>query len=138
MSHLFIDYFTQWRDKELQHQIQLQEKTEREREQFKVQATAATVRATAAEERVHLLSEQLQQEQSRHCEREEYLEMRARDAEAQLVDSQSQWIVSRNEIEITEDELGRGAWGSVSVAKFGGTLVTAKCYHQVLMSQHNL
>ena len=131
MSCLFIDYFTQWRDKELQHQIQLQERTEREREQFKV-------RATAAEERVRLLSEQLQQEQSRHREREEYLKMRTRDAEAQLVDSQSQWIVSRNEIEFTKDELGKGAWGSVSVAKFRGTLVAAKCYHQVLMSQHNL
>ena len=34
--------------------------------------------------------------------------------------------------------LGQGAWGKVKVAKFRGTCVAAKCYYQILLSEHNL
>ena len=30
------------------------------------------------------------------------------------------WMVSREEIEMTKEELGRGGWGVVKVAKFRG------------------
>ena len=64
--------------------------------------------------------------------------MRAREAEAQLHEVQSHWIIPRSEIELTEEILGQGAWGKVEVATFRGTLVAAKCYHQILLSDHNL
>ena len=32
----------------------------------------------------------------------------------------TQWVVARQEIELTGPELGRGAWATVSVAKFRG------------------
>ena len=64
--------------------------------------------------------------------------MRAREAEAQLHEVQSHWIIPKSEIELTKEKLGKGAWGKVKVAKFRGTRVAAKCYHQILLSEHNL
>ena len=64
--------------------------------------------------------------------------MRAREAEAQLHEVQSHWIIPKSEIELTKEKLGNGAWGEVKVAKFRGTRVAAKCYHQILLSEHNL
>ena len=64
--------------------------------------------------------------------------MRAREAEAELHEVQTYWIIPRSEIELTEEMLGQGAWGNVKVAKFRGTRVAAKCYHQILLSEHNL
>ena len=40
-------------------------------------------------------------------------------------------------MEITKEELGRGGWGVVKVAKFRGLRVAAKCLHQVLISRYN-
>lgn len=47
-------------------------------------------------------------------------------------------MVSSDEIEFTEIELGTGAYGTVIVATFRGSQVAAKCYHQILLSDHNL
>lgn len=65
----------------------------------------------------------------------EYAELRAREAEDQ--ETQSHWIITKSEIELTKDKLGSGAWGEVKVAKFRGSRVAAKCYHQILLSDHN-
>ena len=46
-------------------------------------------------------------------------------------------MVSREEIEMTKEELGRGGWGVVKVAKFRGLRVAAKCLHQVIISRYN-
>ena len=57
-----------------------------------------------------------------------------------LVCSHSQlmgWVVRSEEVEMTTEELGRGAWGVVNVAKFRGLKVAAKCLHQVIISCYN-
>ena len=82
--------------------------------------------------------QQIQQEHQRSLERVEYAELRAREAESQLHEVQSHWIIPKSEIELTEEMLGQGAWGKVKVAKFRGTRVAAKCYHRILLSEHNL
>ena len=38
---------------------------------------------------------------------------------------------------MTSEELGRGGWGVVKVAKFRGLPVAAKCLHQVIISNYN-
>ena len=38
---------------------------------------------------------------------------------------------------MTTEELGKGAWGVVNVAKFRGLKVAAKCLHQVIISHYN-
>ena len=70
--------------------------------------------------------------------RVEYAELRAAEAEAQLHESQSYWIIPKSDIKLTEEKLGTGAYGEVQVAVFRGSRVAAKCYHQILLSEHNL
>ena len=56
----------------------------------------------------------------------------------QLPQSQPQWAVQRNEIELTEEELGAGGWATVKVATFRGNRVAAKCLHRQIVSAHNV
>ena len=48
------------------------------------------------------------------------------------------WVLQRDEIEMTNEILGKGAWGEVKVAIFRGTEVAAKCLHEVIIAEHNL
>ena len=56
----------------------------------------------------------------------------------QELQDQSNKVVRREEIEITEEILGRGGWGEVKVAKFRGLRVAAKCLHEVILSPYNI
>ena len=70
-------------------------------------------RATEAEERVRVL---------------ERAEGRRQESE-QISGLETQWAVERREIQLTDRELGRGGWATVSVAMFRGARVAAKCIH---------
>ena len=48
------------------------------------------------------------------------------------------WVVQRDEVQLTEEILGVGAWGEVKVGVFRGTKVAVKCIHEVIISEHNL
>ena len=50
----------------------------------------------------------------------------------------SHWVVSNEEVEMTNEILGKGGWGEVKVAIFRGTRVAAKCLHEVIINEHNL
>ena len=50
----------------------------------------------------------------------------------------SDWVVRREEIDITGPELGRGGWATVSVASFRGVCVAAKVFHNQIISYHNI
>ena len=56
----------------------------------------------------------------------------------QQLQEQSYWVVRREEIEMTEEILGKGGWGEVKVAKFCGLRVAAKCLHEVILSPYNI
>ena len=47
------------------------------------------------------------------------------------------WRVEREEIHLSERELGCGGWVVVKVAEFRGLAVAAKCLHSVIISHHN-
>ena len=47
------------------------------------------------------------------------------------------WVVNREEIQLTDQELGRGGWAVVRVAKFRGLRVAAKCLHNLIVSDYN-
>ena len=63
---------------------------------------------------------------------------RLRQCEDELQRLQTQWAVDRAEIQVTEEELGRGSWATVSVATFRGARVAAKVIHNQILSQHNI
>ena len=83
---------------------------------------------------------------AREAQREkETAENRQRGAEQRLVVSEeklrrleTQWVVERREIQLIDQELGRGAWATVSVAMFRGARVAAKCVHNQIVSPHNI
>ena len=47
------------------------------------------------------------------------------------------WVISRNEIQMTENYLGRGGWGSVNEGTYCGCTVAVKQIHDLILSRHN-
>lgn len=89
-------------------------------------------------------------------------EMRAREAERQRAEAEEQvrlangraeraerraafvdrgdermWALERDEIILTDTELGRGGWAVVKIAEFRGIRVAAKCIYNNILSDHN-
>ena len=58
------------------------------------------------------------------------LRRRAEAAELRAQVQETQWVVERGEIQLTEEEKGRGGWAVVRVANFRGLRVAAKCLHE--------
>ena len=77
-------------------------------------------------------------------ERARDLASRLTQSEAQIKDlqtvqeSQPFWLVSKAEIHITEEEKGKGGWGSVRIAEFRGQRVAAKMLYDQIISKNNL
>ena len=61
---------------------------------------------------------------------------RAEAAEDEARELGTLWVVPREDVELTSEELGRGGWGRVMVANFRGTLVAAKCLYEELDSDY--
>ena len=121
----------------------------------KGQAREAEDRAREAEDRAREAEGRAREAegQAREAQREkEAVENRQRGMEQRLVESEqrlvesegklrrleTQWVVERREIQLTDQELGRGAWATVSVAMFRGARVAAKCIHNQIVSQRNI
>ena len=47
------------------------------------------------------------------------------------------WVVSRDEIHLSNDILGTGGWGYVKEATYRGRKVAVKCLHRNIVSPHN-
>ena len=63
---------------------------------------------------------------------------RVQDAERRLLESaRPSWVIERGEIQLTEEELGRGGWAAVKVAMFRGVKVAAKCLYRQIVSAYN-
>ena len=107
------------RERLLQQQLQDQEERERqlcqERDNFRQQFQDSTTALQQIQHTIATLQQQVQQLQE-----------------------QSHWVVRKEEIEMTEEILGKGGWGEVKVAKFRGLRVAAKCLHEVILSPYNI
>ena len=58
--------------------------------------------------------------------------------QGQQLQDQAHWVVTRKEIKMTMESLGKGGWGEVKVAKFRGLRVAAKCLHEIILSPYNI
>ena len=47
------------------------------------------------------------------------------------------WVISRDQIQLTDKFLGKGAWGSVVEGKYCGCAVAVKQIHELILSDHN-
>ena len=110
--------------------------------QSEQRAIHANQRAAQAEAGAHFFQQQI-----------EHLLLRVREAELTAREAQERvrpteqalearghdqfWVVNREEIQLTDQELGRGGWAVVRVAKFRGLRVAAKCLHTLIVSDYN-
>ena len=71
--------------------------------------------------------------------RAEDAERRAEEARQEEVAAEADplWVVQRDEIDVTDEELGRGGWAVVRVARFRKTRVAAKCLYGQIASKYN-
>ena len=69
--------------------------------------------------------------------RADVAERRARDARQGASEGEPSWVVQRNEINLTDTELGRGGWAVVRVAEFRGVCCAAKCLYRQIVSDYN-
>ena len=141
---------------ELERHLQQHVEETKERAEREIQTNAEEAQKQAAEVQQQAEAARQQAEEARHQAdearqeirearaREEQLqeavhraEQRAREAEQRAVEEPF-WAVGMEEIELQEgEELGRGGWAVVRVAKFRGARVAAKCLHGVIASSYN-
>ena len=94
-----------------------------------------------AEESDRALAAFRRQERERAVEAQRSLaemRQRLREYEDRLQAYNTQWVVRTEEIELAGPELGRGAWATVSVAKFRGLQVAAKRIHNQIVCRRNI
>ena len=109
----------------------LQESQLRERA-LQERVTTAEQSTQEAREQVQLLQQGVQEAE----QRAEEAERRAREAQERAREEPEEcepsWLVHREEINLTQEELGRGGWGVVRVATFRGAHIAAKCLYGAL------
>ena len=124
-------------ERRLQERVNVAERragaAERRSQESERRVNEAERRAGEAERRLGE-SERRAEEAERRCQQ---LQERAAQFEDRLHQLETQWVVRREEIQLTGPELGRGGWATVSVATFRGMQVAAKSIHRQIISQHN-
>ena len=117
---------------QLQRQLQQEQQQGQERERQLQQSR----------EREQNLQQQLQQSQRQLQEREQQFQSRERQFQERETrhqeETESSWVVNREEITTTQVVLGKGGWGEVKVAHFRGLKVAAKCLYEVIISPYNV
>ena len=109
-------YHNQLQEKDREHQVVLQEK-----------------------DREH---QEVLQEKDRELQ-EKDRELQEKDRELQEKDrelrqSQDHWVINKDEVTLTKEELGRGSYAVVTVGIFRGLRVAVKSLHTVIISDYNL
>ncbi|CAH3154431.1 unnamed protein product, partial [Pocillopora meandrina] len=84
---------------------------------------------------------QMEQQQLRERDQVEAQNQRLREMERQLAqrgESSFDWIISRNEVQVTNKRLGSGGWGTVYEGRYCGCDVAVKQIHEDFASAHRL
>ncbi len=119
--------------------------SDRRAEEAKIRAVEADRRAEEAVRRAELGERRAQDEHRRaeeQCQIAEEECRRADEADTRADQlkkaNDEQWVVRREDIELTGPEIGRGGWATVSVAKFRGVQVAVKRIHNQIVSRRNM
>ena len=110
----------------------------------KTRAELAEAATLKAETTIHELRQSLEVAERRAVDVEERASTQIQDTtyqvqelEAKVQMFESQWVIQKGEIELTEEELGKGGWAVVKVATFRGLRVAAKCFYRQIVSEYN-
>ena len=132
----------QSREREYQEKERDNQQLQRQLQQEQQQGQERERQLQQSREREQNLQQQLQQSQQQLQEREQQFQSRERQFQERETrhqeETESSWVVNREEITTTQVVLGKGGWGEVKVAHFRSLKVAAKCLHEVIISPYNM
>ena len=126
---------TEMQQRDENSQMQLREMQQRE-ENLQRQLREMQQRENS-QEQVSSLERQLREKDQEINELELSLSLAQRRISEQRRQETCDWVISRNEIQITNNCLGRGGWGSVNEGTYCGCTVAVKQIHELILSPHN-
>ena len=126
---------TEMQQRDENSQMQLREMQQRE-EHLQRQLREMQQRESSQEQNSSL-ERQLREKDQEINELELSLSLAQRRISEQRRQETCDWVISRNEIQITDNCLGRGGWGSVNEGTYCGCTVAVKQIHDLILSPHN-
>ena len=127
----------------VESELRLREMNQRLRD-LQVQIREKDRATVALQERLGITVQQvgeLEEQLTRKDREKNELERSLSTAQQILRDNQAQrspdWVIPRNQIQLTTKSLGRGAWGEVVQGRFCGCVVAVKTIHDLILSPHN-
>ena len=89
------------------------------------------------ERRVDDLERELRAKEERNEELERKLSAAQQKLDEYEMKEPCDWVISRDEIHLTDTRLGVGAWGAVVLGRFRGSKVAVKQIHESILSNYN-
>ena len=89
-----------------------------------------------AEKRVVDLERELRDKEERIIELENKLSAAQQKLDEYGLKEPSDWVISREEIHMTDTCLGVGGWGAVVLGRFRGGKVAVKQFYELILSPH--
>ena len=129
------------RERNTRRELESQLQQEQERRNQQEQLTQQLIQENEQERnrRMELESELRQKRQETEQERADMrIELENLRLQDEQVNGAPDWILSREEIQITSKTLGEGAWATVSEGIFRGSRVAVKRMHHLILSQYNV
>ena len=110
---------------------------QRQQENLQRQLREMQQRFENSQQQVSTLERQLRDKDQEVNELELSLSLAQQTISEQRRHDTCDWVISRNEIQMTENCLGRGGWGSVNEGTYCGCTVAVKQIHALILSPHN-
>ena len=127
----------QLREMQQNSQRQLRETQQRE-ENLESQLREMRQRFENSQQRVSTLERQLRDKDQEVNELVLSLSLAQQTISEQQQQKSCDWVISRDEIQLTNRCLGRGGWGSVYEGVYCGCTVAVKQIHDLILSPHNI
>ena len=127
----------QLREIQQNSQSQLRETQQRE-ENLESQLREMRQRFENSQQRVSTLERQLRDKDQEVNELVLSLSLAQQTISKQQQQESCDWVISRDEIQMTNKCLGRGGWGSVYEGVYCGCTVAVKQIHDLILSPHNI
>ena len=127
----------QLREMQQNSQRQLRETQQRE-ENLESQLREMRQRFENSQQRVSTLERQLRDKDQEVNELVLSLSLAQQTISEQQQRKSCDWVISRDEIQMTNKCLGRGGWGSVYEGVYCGCTVAVKQIHDLILSPHNI
>ena len=122
----------QQREENLQRQLR-----EMQQREENLQRQLREMQRENSQEQVFSLERQLREKDQEINELELSLSLAQRRISEQRRQEMCDWVISRDEIQMTDNCLGMGGWGSVNEGTYCGCTVAVKQIHDLILSPHN-